>query len=432
MHRPYALTPCGHVTCYGCLVRWFTSDPNAQDAEQQANENYNDVSGLLNNAAARRGTFIRRRKTCPVCRGSVLDRPVEMWDIKQMVAALVKSHLVDLPGPPAGGGEEGGGTHGGGGSNATNDPWRNVFRPRGVGVGHRANLQPVGPENDLVDRENLGWYDHEDGGVYRCIDCFHEIWAGMCSGCQRIYRGHNEEEEEEEEDLFYDDQMAPFGFYDDDDDDIEEDHWFGHSEDDGFEGLLRHGVWPVGGDIDVDGETDVDSVEGWGTVLRNAGGVERDNWRAELRSDSESSDDVGGGVDVDVDAESSEDGERSGWRMRVRIVDDEEDEEDEEGTGSERVRTWVSQTDSHVEYFSEGDDEGTDVDDASGDGGDEDTEGEEGGVFSATLSRRGTRARRTLVSSEESEDEDPPTPNRRRSIRLAVRGRVVEVEVESE
>ncbi|TEB32665.1 hypothetical protein FA13DRAFT_219564 [Coprinellus micaceus] len=29
MYKPYALTPCGHVACYGCLVRWFVGGPMA-------------------------------------------------------------------------------------------------------------------------------------------------------------------------------------------------------------------------------------------------------------------------------------------------------------------------------------------------------------------------------------------------------------------
>ena len=362
----------------------------------------------------------------------MLDRPVEMWDIKKMVAALVKSHLVDLPGQPGVAlGEAGERAHGGGGTIATNDPWRNVFRPRGLGGGYRAEHPPVG-ENDLVDRENFGWYDHEDGGVYRCIDCFHEIWTGMCSGCQRIYGGHIEDEEE---DLFYDDEVAPIGFYDDDhDDDVDDDDWISHSEDDRFEGFLedlRHGIWFEGGDTDVGGETDVESADPWRSEWSNADGVEGANWRAELMSDSESTngwraelrsvveDDGGGSSDVE---------DRFGWRMRVRIVDGsgEEDDDDDQGTDSERVRTWVSRTDPHS---SERDDEGTSLDDMSGDDSDDDTEGEEDRGFSAPLSR-GTRARRTLVYSEESEDEDPPTPNRRRSIRLAVRGRVAEVDSE--
>lgn len=24
MHKPYLLTPCGHLACHNCLVRWFT------------------------------------------------------------------------------------------------------------------------------------------------------------------------------------------------------------------------------------------------------------------------------------------------------------------------------------------------------------------------------------------------------------------------
>lgn len=32
--------------------------------------------------------------------------------------------------------------------------------------------------------------DMEDGGIYRCFDCMHEIWDGVCTSCGRLYPGH--------------------------------------------------------------------------------------------------------------------------------------------------------------------------------------------------------------------------------------------------
>ena len=310
MHKPYALTPCGHVTCYGCLVRWFTSDPHAQEPlpnERQENENEDtsgdDLTALLNSAIARQGKFVRRRKTCPVCRGVVHDRPVEMWDIKKMVVALVKSHLVDLPLHPGSmvGEENSNGHRRADGNNRPNDPWRNVFKPGGLQQGRRRLFRPPAPgyENDENVREHFGWYDNEDGGVYRCIDCFHEIWGGECSGCRREYIGHQFAEDDEEED-------------EDGDVDVFVDFWLGdrededdYPEDDGFivpdEGAPHFmGEWNVGGrDTDVEGDTDVESSDGLideeASMLRRMYDTEsdgeggRDLWRANLRSDSEGS-----------------------------------------------------------------------------------------------------------------------------------------------
>jgi hypothetical protein len=38
----------------------------------------------------------------------------------------------------------------------------------------------------------MGMYDAEDGGIYRCLDCMHEIWDGVCSSCGRVYSGHED------------------------------------------------------------------------------------------------------------------------------------------------------------------------------------------------------------------------------------------------
>jgi hypothetical protein len=47
----------------------------------------------------------------------------------------------------------------------------------------------------------MGMYDPEDGGIYRCIDCMHEIWGGVCTNCQREYPGHERFEDDSDEDF---------------------------------------------------------------------------------------------------------------------------------------------------------------------------------------------------------------------------------------
>lgn len=198
MHRPYALAPCGHVTCYGCLVRWFTALQNQneaidggqqQEAEGEAATYGDDVGQILNSAAARRGTFVRRRKTCPICRAAVSARPVEMWEIKNMVSALLRSHLLDLSQGPSARDNQGANVNGN-----HNDPWRNIFRclPAQPGL-------PANAINQEEDRNQLGFLDAEDG-IYRCTDCYYEIWGGICSGCERAYAGHLHLDEEDDDD----------------------------------------------------------------------------------------------------------------------------------------------------------------------------------------------------------------------------------------
>ena len=205
MHRPYALAPCGHVACYGCLVRWFTALQNhdeafdggqqqAAAAEGEAASYGDDVGQILNNAPARHGMFIRRRKTCPICRAAVSARPVEMWEIKNMVSALVRSRLVDLPqGPSTREVNNDQGANANGNSNQ-NDPWRNIFRC--LPAQHGLHVHVINQEED--NRDQLGFFDAEDG-VYRCTDCYYEIWGGICSGCERTYGAHLGEEVDDDD-----------------------------------------------------------------------------------------------------------------------------------------------------------------------------------------------------------------------------------------
>ncbi len=61
------------------------------------------------------------------------------------------------------------------------DPWANIFPPTSI----RPAILPVEGSPAV-----FGMYDPEDQ-VYRCLDCVHEIWGGLCSQCGRHYSGHD-------------------------------------------------------------------------------------------------------------------------------------------------------------------------------------------------------------------------------------------------
>ena len=61
------------------------------------------------------------------------------------------------------------------------DPWNNIFPSTSV---DRDRLR------QLLVRQSLGDQDFSDGGIYRCVDCFHEIMDGVCTECGRVYHGH--------------------------------------------------------------------------------------------------------------------------------------------------------------------------------------------------------------------------------------------------
>lgn len=175
----------------------------------------------------------RRKKTCPHCRALVRERPVEVWMIKDMVGAVVRSGLAEADSIPS----ELLSDDNNNGSSSTStqqeffsaavmtDPWKDIF-PTNNSAGARAGLR--GPEAEalaaVMIRENMGMLDEEDMGIYRCVECAHEIWDGVCSHCARVYPGHrlnaygadldvdDDDDDDDDEDL--DNLGGEVGFWD--------------------------------------------------------------------------------------------------------------------------------------------------------------------------------------------------------------------------
>ena len=101
--------------------------------------------------------------------------------MKDMVASLVKSGLATGFYSPAPAEMEGA---------ANADPWAGIFRrPAQQGP----NAFPDFPlPLPMYERQMLGVRDEEDG-VYRCLECHHEIAEGFCTNCGREYPGHDYE-----------------------------------------------------------------------------------------------------------------------------------------------------------------------------------------------------------------------------------------------
>ncbi|KAF8065237.1 hypothetical protein FPV67DRAFT_1501932 [Lyophyllum atratum] len=206
LYKPFALAPCGHVVCHGCLVRWFTANDNPHPLEER-------IPGVPHGQS-----HIHKKKKCPICRTIINERPVEVWGVKSMVNGIVRSGLIELPAPvpdetptPAPEGP----ISSTGLNRSAQDPWRNIFHP----VSHRSHFDyfavapPRLPRNTAEGGaggglEDMGMYDAEDGGIYRCIDCMHEIWDGVCTQCHREYPGHAGSEDGEGDE---DDSEMEFG-----------------------------------------------------------------------------------------------------------------------------------------------------------------------------------------------------------------------------
>jgi hypothetical protein len=170
MHKPYALAPCGHVACYDCLVQWF----NAPTADNRPG-----VPAIV------------RKKTCPHCRAVVRDRPAEIWTVKNLAHLIVKSGLANVPPHPE--------AQANVDRPADVDPWDGIFRKSAHGF--LPWLLAEEAENEPRRGEDVGMLDMEDGGIYRCLDCMHEIWDGVCTSCGRRYPGHEEGEDWSDDEL---------------------------------------------------------------------------------------------------------------------------------------------------------------------------------------------------------------------------------------
>ncbi|KAF9494342.1 hypothetical protein BDN71DRAFT_996608 [Pleurotus eryngii] len=244
MHKPYLLTPCGHLACHNCLVRWFTEPrdgggdtvPPGLDIPLPgtAEPNFSQANPL----PPHRLDYIRRPKTCPHCRARILSRPVEVYGVKAMVNTLAHSGLVSgFSGSPDDDGNVNrseANTLGDGASSSPNertnkDPWAGIFPPvhsahgRGLlsalpdlpfynggrwprphvtldnGTTNEGDQHGV-PSVPVETLDTHGFHDREDG-VYRCVACMHEIWDGVCSNeaCGRTYAGHDIDDESDQD-----------------------------------------------------------------------------------------------------------------------------------------------------------------------------------------------------------------------------------------
>ncbi|KIM92263.1 hypothetical protein PILCRDRAFT_117286 [Piloderma croceum F 1598] len=198
MYNPYALSPCGHLACYDCLLGWFKATPEDQP----------DPPPVL-----------VRKKTCPHCRAAITDRPVQVWGVKSIVSCFAKSGLLQgsfLSADEAAEASGNGAVVGEG-----KDPWDGIFRrkQRGGRGATRERLNDFDLQRDIFDgsedERGAGILDDEDGGVYRCYDCLHEIWDGLCSNCGRAYP--NFDGDEDDGDFYLESDEDDFG---DDGDDV--------------------------------------------------------------------------------------------------------------------------------------------------------------------------------------------------------------------
>jgi hypothetical protein len=98
---------------------------------------------------------------------------VQVWGVKGLVTVLAKSGMLPNASVPRQTVP----------NDETNeqDPWSNIFaRPEASDV------------NIAQNAAGRAFHDLEDGGIYRCLVCMHEIWQGVCTGCGGVYNWQGE------------------------------------------------------------------------------------------------------------------------------------------------------------------------------------------------------------------------------------------------
>lgn len=160
MHKPYALSPCGHVCCLGCLQEWFQSQRESDE----------DDGGP------------RNRKTCPHCRAKIRSRPVQVFVVKAVVEALgiePEEEAALAPGTSPAGASA---------SALSDDPWAGIF----------ADVD----ENDEDEEVEDYYIGHDDDDLDVCEACGADFdLDGYCIGCGApADYGYSDEDDDEDED----------------------------------------------------------------------------------------------------------------------------------------------------------------------------------------------------------------------------------------
>ncbi|KAG8796949.1 hypothetical protein FRC16_009353 [Serendipita sp. 398] len=305
--RPFALVPCGHVCCLGCLQQWFKAPPP-------------------DDALRPRVPLTRRKKTCPHCRATVTQRPVEVFVLKEIISHLEPA-IRATPGPPRPV------------ANPEN-PWTDIFPETFHGADETA-------DGALID--------HQDGGIRRCRRCLTEIYQGYCGWCGEYYgsdfsedediaeepmppgafpwRGYTEGEEDEDEDEdsdldvyeedFIDDRDETGTVIDEESDDSDGSEIRDNREDDiVLRQVAVEGNEPPYEEVDNEnGEVGSDLGEyGEDEDVESDRGYFYRTWR-----ESDNDRDITEGSNVD------DDDDEPAYMPRSRVYNDIEDWEDEEG-----------------------------------------------------------------------------------------------------
>ena len=167
----HSLNPCGHVLCLSCLQEWFRKAPAALDDMDVDPDELTDPQYVLT-----------RAKTCPSCRAVVKHRPVPIFMIKSVVAAIKNTKSPRTSSSP--------------GNQHNNDhlydnPWKGIF----------ASSDEEEADDDDDDDESQAESDRDFiGGWYRHSIFEAAVGEGNATSESEEDENEDDDEEDDEED----------------------------------------------------------------------------------------------------------------------------------------------------------------------------------------------------------------------------------------
>ena len=214
----YSLNPCGHVLCLSCLQEWFRKAPPALDDMDADPDELTDPQYVL-----------MRSKTCPSCRAVVRHRPVPIFMIKSVVAAIKKTKSPHASSPRSRHNDD----------YLNDNPWKGIFT---------SSEEEADDGDGDDDDESQAESDSDDlGGWYR-----HSHTARFEAAVEGNATSESEMENEDEEEA------------EDNDDDEEE-----HEDDEGDDDVLyTQQRWAPPTVSIPDYHIEGDDVPNWGKLIQ--------------------------------------------------------------------------------------------------------------------------------------------------------------------
>ena len=180
----HSLNPCGHVLCLSCLQEWFRKAPAALDDMDVDPDELTDPQYVL-----------MRSKTCPSCRAVVKHRPVPIFTVKSVVAAIKKAKSLHTCSPGIRRNDD-----------YHDNPWKGIFSSSEE---EADNDDDEGDDDDNEsqaesDSDELGgWYRHSHSALFEAAEEGNATSESEMENEEDEDEDENEDANDDDDDILY-------------------------------------------------------------------------------------------------------------------------------------------------------------------------------------------------------------------------------------